>query len=141
MQVHSTRFGDIDVDEDRLVRFDEGPLGFPLAVRFALVDVAENEDFYWLQSVDDPELAFLTTVPWPFFPDYAPELPDELRDRLEIIDPVDATVLCLLSVDRDAGEVRANLLGPVVINTRTRKAAQVVLYDQEWSLAAPLGGS
>jgi len=141
VQVSTTRFGDIEVDEASIVRFDEGPLGFPAAVSFVLVDVEQNEDFFWLQSVDDPDLAFLAAVPWPFFPDYEPELPDELRDRLAIVDPADATVLCLLSVDREVGEVRANLFGPVVINATSRRAAQVVLYDQDWPLSAPLGGS
>lgn len=140
MQLRTTRFGDLAVDDEEILVLDEGLLGFPEARRFTLVSVEENEDFFWLQSVDEPDLAFLGAVPWPYFPDYQPEIPDEVGERLEIEAEDTPTVLCLLSIDREAGAVNANLLGPVVVNPRTRRACQVVLYDQAWPVAAPLGG-
>ena len=139
MLLRTTRFGDLDIDEDRLLTFDEGPMGFPAARTFALVDVAENEDFFWLQSTDDADLAFLGTVPWAYFPDYEPEISEEVVSRLELGSEDEPTVLCLLTIDRERREVTANLLGPVVVNPRTRRGCQTVLYDQDWPTAAPLG--
>ena len=138
MRVATERFGELDVDEERVLTFPEGLAGFPAAKQFTLVEVEGNEAFLWLQSIDDPALAFLTTVPWPFFPDYEPELPDLDQELLALEDAGDALVLCLLTVRRDAREVTANLLGPLVVNQRTRTGRQVVLAESGLPVRAPL---
>ena len=138
MRVSTERFGDLEVDEEKFLQFPDGLPGFPGSQRFTLVPVPENDVFLWLQSVDDPALAFLCTVPWPFFPDYEPELPDVDQDALAIADAADAMVLCMLTVRREERSVTANLLGPLVINQRTRTGRQVVLADSDYPLRAPL---
>ena len=138
MRVSTERFGDLDVEDDRILTFPEGLPGFPGATKFALIDVHGNEAFLWLQSLEDPSLAFLSTVPWPFFPDYEPEVPDSEQQLLELTDASDAMVLCLLTIRREEGEVTANLLGPLVVNQRTRIGRQVVLADSDYPLRAPL---
>ena len=138
VRVPTERFGDLDVDEEKILAFPDGLPGFPEARRFTLVPVPENDVFLWLQAVDDPALAFLCTVPWPFFPDYEPELPDVDEEALALADAGDAMVLCMLTVRREERTVTANLLGPVVINQRTRTGRQVVLADSQYPLRAPL---
>ncbi len=138
MEVTTARFGALSVDDERVVTVD-ALMGFPDAQRFTLVAVPDNEDFFWLQSLDDGSLAFLAAVPWSYFPHYAPEIGDEDERALGLHDDTDATVLCLLSIDREAGRVTANLMAPVVINTQTRRARQIVLYDQGWPVAEILG--
>jgi flagellar assembly factor FliW len=138
MRVATARFGEIEVDDERVILCPEGLPGFPDARRFVLVDVRETGVFYWLQSLDDPALAFLAVVPWPFFPDYEPELPDADRDALGLSSADDALVLCLLTVHRDDEVITANLMAPVVVNRHTRRARQVVLADAGWPLQAPL---
>ena len=138
VRVQTERFGDLEVDDDKVLQFPDGLPGFPTATRFTLVPVPENDVFLWLQSVDDGALAFLCTVPWPFFPDYEPELPDTDQDALDLQDAADATVLCMLTVRREERAVTANLLGPIVINQRTRVGRQVVLADSDYPLRAPL---
>jgi flagellar assembly factor FliW len=139
VHVSTTRFGDLDIDPDQAVHFDDGLLGFPDARRFALIDANAEADLYWLQSLEDGSLAFLATVPWTHFESYEPEIPDAETDSLGLSSPDDASLLCLLTVDRENDRVSANLLGPLVINMRNRHAKQVVLHDATWPVDALLG--
>lgn len=138
MLVASTRLGDLDIDEDTVLEFADGLLGFSSSRRFALVDTHDTGVYFWLQSLDDSGLAFLTVVPWPFFPDYEPVLAEADREALELEDVADALVLCLLTVDRDRSSITANLLGPLVVNTARKRGRQVVLADSGLSTRAPL---
>jgi flagellar assembly factor FliW len=151
VRVESEKLGDIEVDETKVLTFPHGLLGFDDMRRFALVDTQDSGFYFWLQSLDDPGLAFLTAVPWPFFPGYEFELPDADRDALGLVEPDGSgedehnptMVLCLLTVDSlaDEGrshEITANLLGPLVINTDNRLGRQVVLVDGDFATRAPL---
>jgi flagellar assembly factor FliW len=136
MLLESERLGPIEVDEADIVDLPAGLLGFESASRFALVAADEVGAYSWLHSVEDPGLAFLTVVPAFFFPEYAPDVPDDDVEALELTDPSDAQVYCLVTISGD--EVTANLLGPVVLNVHNRTARQVVLMDQGWTTKEPL---
>lgn len=139
MLVTTERFGDIDVATDRVLSFPDAVPGFPDSHQYVLVDISNDDTFYWLQSVDDPALAFLCAVPWPFFPDYAPEVSDDDQSALALDKAEDAMVLCILTVQREERAITANLLGPVVVNQNTRVGRQVVLMGDEYPVQAPLG--
>ncbi|RJK92463.1 flagellar assembly protein FliW [Vallicoccus soli] len=113
--------------------------GFPDHRRFALVALDEAGLLYALRSLEDPALRFLVAPPAPFFPDYAPELDDEQAALLGLGSAEDALVLVVVTPGASPADATANLLAPVVVNQRTRTAAQVVL-DQDLPLHAPLGG-
>lgn len=136
MLLESERLGLIEIDESNVVDLPAGLLGFEQIRRFALVQADDVGAYSWLQAVDDPGLAFLTVVPSFFFPDYEPDVPEEDAAALDLTDPQDAQVLCLVSITGD--DVTANLLGPVVLNITNRTARQVVLVDQGWSTREPL---
>ena len=141
VQVASDRFGDLDIDDDRILTFDEGLLGFPEARRFAMLETNDSGLYFWLQSLDDPALAFLSVVPWPFFPDYEPELTDDAQQALAIDHEEDAIVLCLLTVQREESTITANLLGPLVVNSHTRIGRQLVLAESGYPVRAPLAAA
>ena len=136
MLLESERLGVIEVDESSFIERPSGWLGFEQTRRFALVQADEVGAYSWLHSVEDPGLAFLTVVPSFFFPDYEPDVPDDDVEALDLTDPDDAQVLCLVTIAGD--DVTANLLGPVVLNVANRTARQVVLADQGWSTREPL---
>jgi flagellar assembly factor FliW len=143
--VASSRLGELELSDDSIVQFPQGLLGFEPFHAYALIDHDGAGVYWWLQSLDDRELAFLAVVPWPFFPDYEPEIDAEAEAALGLEDAADALVLCLVAV-RDPDEstngpsISANLLGPVVVNQRTRVGAQVVLHDGTWPVRADLVG-
>ncbi len=114
-------------------------IGFPLAHRFALVRVApDNEVLFRLTCLDIEGLEFVAAAPYPFFPEYAPEIDDATAGRLEIKAADDAMLLVLLTVGPDLGSTTANLFAPIVVNVHTRQAAQVTLVNAGYSLKAPL---
>lgn len=135
-QLETARFGTLTVTADEIVSVPDGIPGFPGFHRCVLVPVDQSM-FWWLQSIDDPDLAFLSVVPWPFFPDYEPEVAATDQDILGLTDAADARVLCLVTVHRDPDRFTANLLAPVVVNQRDRRARQVVL-DQDLPTQAEL---
>ncbi|MFN8051675.1 MAG: flagellar assembly protein FliW [Acidimicrobiales bacterium] len=137
--ISSERFGDVDCEESSTLSFPRGLLGFEDQTAFAVVPVDEDGIYSWLQSANDPALAFLVTSPHFFFADYEPDVDDADLAELDLTDPSETLVLCLLTVGEDS--ITANLLGPVVVNTRTRVARQVVLTDNRWSTRESLSGS
>ena len=96
----------------------------------------EQALLYELRSLERPEVRFLVAAPAPFFPDYAIELDETACAELDLHDAGDALVLVVLTVDPDAGGATANLLAPVVVNARTRQAAQVILSGSDWPVRA-----
>lgn len=136
MLITSEHLGEVDVDEEHLIEIPEGILGFPGSTHFALISAEDSGVYAWLQSTDRPELSFLVMVPAPFFPDYEPDIPDEDCVALGLVDPEDAQVLCLVTIQEVS--VTANLLGPLVLNVATRQARQVVLADHRLTTAEPV---
>lgn len=114
-----------------------GLAGFAQSERYALVEVSSTSPLFRLCSLDVPGLDFLVVPPAVCFPDYAPEIDDASAGRLELVDAQDALLLVVLTVGEDAGKATANLMAPVVINARTRQAAQVVV-EGTYPLRAPL---
>lgn len=119
------------------LRFAGGLAGFPDSERYALVEVPEATPLYLLSSLDEPGVEFVVAPPVLFFPEYAPELDDATVARLAVDEPEDVLLLVLLTVPADVADATANLLAPVVVNQRNRRAAQV-LVQGDWSLRAPL---
>ncbi len=144
MIVQSTRFGEIDVSEDRVIDFGDGLLGFPESTSFILVEIEDDPYYFWFQSVTEAELAFLVTRPWDFYPDYEIDVPDDTVAGLGLEDPAHSEVFLLLTVQTNGAEatgITANLLGPLVVNTENRRASQVVQHSTDYSTREPLGAS
>lgn len=112
--------------------------GFPDQRRFALVQLDDDGVLCQLRSLEDPSLRFLVMSPVPFFPDYAPEVSDEVVEDLQISSAEDVIVLLVLNAGDSLDTTTANLMAPVVVNTATMRASQVILDDPSLPLAAPL---
>jgi len=131
MLIETTRFGTVEIDGSRVITFKEGLLGFPEHRRFALIQTTEEAVFLWLQSVDDPALAFVVCDPLIFVPDYQVQIrADDVR-ALELEDLTDCRVLVI--VNKVDGDLTANLLGPLVIGAHSLLAKQLVLSDKRYS--------
>jgi flagellar assembly factor FliW len=136
MEIQTSRFGWISVDDDRVMTFPRGLLGFPNHNRFALVQTGPENYFFWLQSVDDPALAFVVTDPTVFFKDYNVPIREEMSTELQLEDNGPVQVFCICN---KVGEwLTGNLLGPILVNSGNRLGTQVVLTEKKWTTRQPL---
>jgi flagellar assembly factor FliW len=127
-KVNTLRFGEVEVAEDKVVHFADGIPAFEDEHEFVIVPYDEESPYVFLQSLTTPDLAFLMTVPFVFFPDYAFELDDENQGKLNLYKLEDMLIYTLITVN--GGQVQdmtANLMAPVVINTVNMQARQIVL--------------
>jgi len=112
--------------------------GFPDHRQFVLVRVHEEGVLYALTSVTDPDLRFLVVPPAPFFPDYAVDVDDEALDALGGPDPDQLLILLVISAGETAGDATANLLAPIIVAHRSRRAVQLILSRSGLPVRAPL---
>ena len=127
-----------DMPEIPVIELVQPMPGFPELTRFTLVQLDEDGVLCALRSLDDPDLRFLVVSPMPFFPDYAPVVEDEAVTDLGITDVEDVLVLLVLTAGDSLTSTTANLLAPVLVNTATRRAMQVILDDPDLAIATPL---
>jgi flagellar assembly factor FliW len=112
--------------------------GLPAMAKCVLVQLDDTGALYRLQSVLDPDLRLLVAASPVFFADYAPEIDEETASKIGLEAAADALVLHVVTVGGSAAESTANLLAPIVLNSRTRQAAQVLQASGDLPLQAPL---
>ena len=130
MQIKTTRFGDLELDETRLIRFPEGMIGFPDMKSYVLMEHKPGSPFMWLQSTESPDLAFVLMNPQLIQSDYLQGMSP--KDRSALAGENGGNPLVFAVVTIPPGEPRkmtANLLGPVVIDVPKRTGRQVILAD------------
>lgn len=130
MLIETTRFGSIEVDDSKIMTFRDGVLGFPKHRRFALVQTSSDPVFFWMQSADDPNLAFVVCDPRTFVPDYQVTARNDDVQALGLRDLQDCQVLVI--VNKVNGDLTANLLGPILVGAHSLRAKQMVLSDKRY---------
>ena len=131
MQIQTTRFGAVDIDDSRIIEFPAGLLGFSSYRKFALLQPDDNGVFFWLQSTESADLAFVVTDPALWIPDFQVNIRKEQMDELGLREVSEAQVLVI--VNKREQSLTANLQGPLVINSANRSAMQLVLAEKKWS--------
>lgn len=130
MKANTRIFGEIEIQDDKIIRFENGIIGFPDLKEFTLIFDSEKEDkasISWLQSLDEPDLAFPVMDPLTVYSDYNPTVEDELLKPLGELTPENLFVLVTVTVPADIKEIAVNLKAPIVINTDTKKANQLIV--------------
>ncbi len=131
MKIETSRFGTIEIDEEKLITFPSGIPGFPNEKRYALLPAREDLPLFWLQNIENPNLAFLATEPFQYGLNYHFEIPESAEQELKIEKEDDLLILVFLTFRRESDTtdpaVTANLLGPVVINSTARIGKQILL--------------
>jgi flagellar assembly factor FliW len=131
MEVPTTRFGTVEIAEDRVITFPKGILGFPAYRKYCLLQPAQDACFFWLQCVEDPSLAFVVTDPANFFPDYSVPVRTEQMEELRLDNLEDSQVLVI--VNKVGQTLTGNLQGPLVVNVGGRVGEQFVLAEKKWT--------
>lgn len=133
-RVNTVRFGDIEVDESKVVHFPQGIPAFEEEHEFLIIPYDETSPYVFLQSLTTPDLAFLMTIPFVFFPDYEFEIDDDSLSKLGIREQEELLIYVLLSLPGGMVEkMTANLMAPVIINTTNMRARQVVLDKSRYN--------
>lgn len=136
MIVNTTRFGDVEVDDERVITFEKGLLGFPSFKQYVLLQPNDDSFFYWLQSLEVPELAFVVTDPRAFVSSYKIPFKKEQMEEMGIGSLDEAEVLVI--VNKRDNLLTGNLQGPLVINITRCTGQQLVLSDRRFTTRVPL---
>ncbi|MDR0453075.1 MAG: flagellar assembly protein FliW [Treponema sp.] len=131
MKVSTKPYGVIEVDERQRIEFPMGLFGFESYKDFAILD-ADRQPFYWLQSLEVQDLAFILVNPFLFRPDYELDIGDEELKDIGISSPDKALVFSIVTIPAAGGPMTANLQGPLIINREQRIGRQAVLTDSRW---------
>ena len=130
MKANTRFFGEIEIEDDKIIKFEKGIIGFPDMKNFTLIFDQESEDqnsISWLQSMDDADVAFPVLDPLIVCPDYNPQVEDELLKPLGELREDNLFVLVMVTVPTDIKQMTVNLKAPIVINTDTKKASQLII--------------
>ncbi len=122
----------VNVEENRLVSFPNGIMGFEQYKNYALIE-SEYEPFIWLQSIENKNLSFLLIDPFLICSDYEIDIDDDSLKSLKVTSPEDIIVMTIVTVPSDGSVITANFLGPIVINRKNNLCAQVILGDNRWT--------
>lgn len=140
MQILTKIFGEIIIDDDKIIQFPKGIIGFPDLTEFTLVHDEEKgtDSIHWLQSIQEPAFAMPVMDPLIVCPDYNPEADDELLNVLGTIVPEELLVLVTVTVPSDLTKMSVNLRGPIVINAAEKKATQIIVEGDEYPVKFPI---
>jgi flagellar assembly factor FliW len=141
--VETTRFGSVEFDVDQVIYFVDGLPGFFNLRSFLLIPHNDDSPLNWLQSIDEPGLAFAVIDPWLLFESYKPDLSEINLESLEIhnVTDDDLIVLAVLTIPENPQDMTANLKAPIIINAKLNKAKQVVLNTDEYLIKQPISSN
>jgi flagellar assembly factor FliW len=131
MKVDTKAFGLVEADEKQKITFPEGLFGFEDYKDYVLLD-AENHPFFWLQSIDVQEIAFILINPFLFRQDYEVNISNEELAVIGLNSPENALIFVIVTIPQDGKIMTANLQGPLVINRANMTGMQAVLSDARW---------
>ncbi|MBD5526578.1 MAG: flagellar assembly protein FliW [Lachnospiraceae bacterium] len=140
MQITTKVFGEIMIDDDKIIHFPKGIIGFPDLTEFTLVHDEEKgtDSIHWLQSIQEPAFAMPVMDPLIVCPDYNPEADDELFNVLGEIKPEELLVMVTVTVPKDLTQMSVNLKGPIVINAAEKRALQIIVEGDEYKVKFPI---
>ena len=137
MLVYTKYFGQIDLDEDKIIHFEHGIMGFENLKNYTILfDIEEGDspNISWLQSLEEPMLALPVINPLYVKADYDPVVEDELLKPLGEITDENLVILLSITVPSDINKMTANLKAPFIINSDTRKGTQIIVENPDYEV-------
>ena len=133
-KIRTTRFGQLEYKETDLVAFVRGLLGFEDLRRYLIIERDRSRPFIWLQSVDNPAVALPVVDPLFVKPDYAVKVQAGDLADIGITDASQARTFVIATIPHSRPQnISVNLLGPIIINTKSRRAVQIALSDPDYT--------
>ena len=142
MMVVKTRiFGEIVIEESKIITFVNGIVGFPELTQFALIydeEKGKTAGVRWLQSVQEAEFAIPVIDPLMVMEDFNPEVDDELLRPIGELNPDEMLVLVTITVPSDLKQMTVNLKAPIIINAKECKACQIIAEGEKYQVKYPI---
>lgn len=138
MVIDTGRFGPVEIDENKIVKFQEGLPGFENLRKFAVINMEESRPLYWLQAIDDPLIALPVIDPFLVAEDYCVDINDEEIASLNIMREEDLLLLSVAVIPDEIERMTANLAAPILINIRQGLGKQIVIDSREYPIRYPI---
>ena len=136
MKIDTARFDTLEIDESKIITMPEGMLGFA-EKRFFILTPPNLGPFCWLQSVDNPDLAFVVVDTKNCVADYTLRLTAEEFEKLQLAENGETIFLAVVTMASDPFAITVNLQGPIVLNPERMLAKQIVLEGGKYSTKHP----
>ena len=137
--IATRHFGEIKVREDQIITFYPGLLGFSDLHRYILIEHGQDSPFFWLQCVDDADLAFVVIDPVYVLSDYQIGPINGVKKELDVRNLQDLKVLVILTIPSGRPrEMTANLMGPLLVNLANLRGKQLILENSPYSHKHPV---
>lgn len=131
MKVQTRYFGEVEIQDEKVITFEEGLPGFEDFKKFAVLDT-EKGTFNYLQCIEDKNVCFVVTDPYEFKEDYAPHISEGYFEKLGGGDSKEFIIWVIACLKEDMAKSTINLAGPLLINLNTKKAIQVIIEDKKY---------
>lgn len=136
MKIDTRKFGEIDIEEDKILTMPEGLPGFAGFERFILIEDPETAPFCRFQSIEDSNLSFIVMNPLMFKPDYKLDLKGLIQNRgWKDVELEKLLIFVVINIKEGKKEksITANLMGPLVINLENKEVIQMAISDSDYS--------
>jgi len=133
MNIITARHGSVEIDTSKIITVHGGMVGFPTALSYVTLPFMEGTEFELFQSIDNPDLAFITLNPFLFKENYEFGVDDQEQEELKADTIEELTIRVLVTIPDNIELMTANLQGPLVINKNKRVAKQIILHDSVYT--------
>ena len=133
MEIETRLFGTIEIEDEKIICFENGIIGFPDLRKYTLIYDIEKKDehkVFFLQSVEDGDFALPVLDPLLVMKDYKPDIKEEILNALGELAEGNMYILVTLTATKSKEDMSVNLKAPIVINTDSRKACQVIVENE-----------
>lgn len=136
MLIKTRCFGEINLDEDKIITFETGLMGFEEYKKFTILyNIEEGKTrISWLQSIEEPNLALPMISPIYIMDDYNPTVEDEVLKPLGELSEENIVLFLALTVPSNVKKMTANLKAPIVINADTKKGCQIIAENSDYQV-------
>ncbi len=140
MKIGTKVFGELEIDDDKVIHFENGIIGFPRLNHFVLLHDSQRagSGLRWLQSVEEPGFALPVMDPLIVAPDYNPRVEEQMLERLGGMEADSLLVLTVVTVPRNIEEMSVNLQGPIIIHVDSHKACQIIVDSEKYPVKYPV---
>lgn len=135
MKIKTKFFGEIQVDEDKIIKFEDGIPGFENLTKFLfMTDSDQNSPFCWIQSIEDVEIVFTLFDVFSILPNYNPSIEEAFLKSLGEFEDEDLLIYSIANIPNNVKEMTLNLKAPIIINLKTNKAKQIICANEDYDI-------